>query len=65
MARSLIKPKVLRQRLGNISPMTEWRRRRDDPNFPKVVKVNNLPYYDEGELDTYLDALVGARSDAV
>ena len=55
----LVRPKVLRERLGNISPMTEWRKRQTDPDFPKPVEG----LYIDREIDEYLAILV-ARSDA-
>jgi hypothetical protein len=49
-------PKVLvtgpgvRRLFGNVSAMTVWRWRRDDPSFPAPFVINNRLYFNQDEL---------------
>ena len=60
--KTLITDRELRRRLGDISAVTLWRLRRDDPRFPQPVRMlnhNNLVV--EADCEAYIEALVAER----
>ena len=52
----LTKPRKLREQL-DISPMTEWRRRQTDPEFPQPISTGD---YIQREIDEYI-AILASR----
>jgi hypothetical protein len=40
----------VRRLFGNVSAMTVWRWRRDDPSFPTPFVINNRLYFNQDEL---------------
>lgn len=58
----LIKAKELRNRLS-ISNATLYRRIKDDPNFPKLIKQGRTTLFDEYEVERYIELIkAGAYS---
>jgi hypothetical protein len=63
--RTLLAAEVLRERLGGISAVTEWRRRRRDPTFPTPIELNGRHYYFADEADRYIRAQLTHKPKAV
>ncbi len=59
--RTLLSAEVLRERLGGISRVTEWRRRRGDLEFPVPIPLNGRFYYYEDEVDRYVRAQLARK----
>jgi predicted DNA-binding transcriptional regulator AlpA len=55
--------KQLRQRWGNIAPMTLERRLRDDPRFPQPIRLTGgrIRLFSEEEVEAYERAAAGRR----
>jgi len=62
MARKLISARETRARLGGISPMTEWRWRRDGILPPKI-QINGRNFDDEAVIDEMIERLAAAGGD--
>jgi predicted DNA-binding transcriptional regulator AlpA len=45
--------KQVQERYGGVSHTWIWRRRRDDPRFPKPFYAGGVMLYDTDELDAY------------
>jgi predicted DNA-binding transcriptional regulator AlpA len=55
MPLAVIKRKEFRRRMGGISRATEFRGRRDDPEWPEVVELtSHLTGYIESEADAFI-----------
>jgi hypothetical protein len=62
--RRLLPDRVVRQRLGNISPSTLFRwDRRLELGFPKPVVINGRKYRDEQQLEDFLRSHAAANGD--
>ena len=59
--RVLLRSRSVRERYDNASAIWLWRRCRDDPRFPKPVKIGNRNYWYEDELQAYEKALGNER----
>jgi hypothetical protein len=60
----LLPDRVVRQRLGNISPSTLFRwDRRPELGFPKPVVINGRKYRDEQQLADFLRSHAAANGD--
>lgn len=62
--RRLLSDQELREKLGGIARITLYRLRRDDPRFPRQVKVRDLNRTFEDELDSYLELIAAERGKA-
>ncbi|MGE3652286.1 MAG: helix-turn-helix transcriptional regulator [Reyranellaceae bacterium] len=63
MSNRLLSSREVRERLGGMSAMTEWRWRRDG-DLPEPVKIRGRNYYDEAQVDQLVDRLLSARERA-
>ncbi len=60
--RLLARQAVIKQTL-TISAATEWRRRRDDPNFPRPIRVaSGRLFYRQSDLDRYIASLTPEKA---
>lgn len=60
--RLIRRPDARKQYLGNMSPATEWRRLRTDPQFPKLSADGR--HYRLSELQAYIRIVGAPRSAA-
>ena len=63
MPNALLKLPTARKRLGNISPATFYRRIKDDPNFPKILKIGSSSFVSEGALEAYISHIEEVAED--
>jgi predicted DNA-binding transcriptional regulator AlpA len=59
--RYLTAPQVC-ERYGGRSAMWLWRRLKNDPRFPRPLKIGNRSHFEVSELDAYDDACRKASS---
>ena len=60
----LIDIESLKTKLGIGGSATVYRRIRDDPHFPKPVKIGRLTRFVDAEVDSYIERLVRTRKSA-
>jgi predicted DNA-binding transcriptional regulator AlpA len=63
MSKALLKLPVARMRLGNISPATFYRRIKDDPKFPKILKIGSSSFISDCAIDEYIEHIEALAED--
>ena len=51
-----------RHLLGDIGPMTMWRRTKYNPDFPKLIKMGSRNYRSLREIEEYIQKLIARAS---
>jgi predicted DNA-binding transcriptional regulator AlpA len=59
----LLSDQEIRERMGGIARVTLYRLRRDDPRFPKQIKVRDLSRTLESEFESYLELIAAEREE--
>lgn len=63
MSKGLLKIRVARKKLGDMSPATFYRRVKDDPKFPKILKIGSSSFVSEGALEAYISHIEAVAED--
>lgn len=63
MSKVLLKIPVARKRLADMSPATFYRRVKDDPRFPKILKIGSSSFVSESALDDYISHIEALAED--
>lgn len=59
---ALIPDSEVRKLTGDISPATQWRKRRTDPSYPRAFKIGGRNFGRVGDTREYLRAVTAGKA---